>query len=237
MNSPEGLNPGDHDPDRGPEIERLQPGEIDLTGMTPQDGDLLDVIGDALIEAQGSGGEVPEWGARALARYLANRHEGPPGALHHFAVTGRIDATAMFEELADLWAVSERPRNIEASVNWLGTWLLAEQRRQRAAAESSYSETTQALIAEHGNAYAAFLTLPDVTEATAPQTFHEAFICSYDHIDQVVADAVEGLDLERELEESRIDHFASIDPAKVLRMTREAFDLVYYKGRWYRFDK
>src|SRR5690349_8882847 len=95
------TNP-DRDPDT-PESERLWPGEIDLTGVVEQEDSLRDVIGDAFYEAEQSGGEVPEWGARTLARALADRLDNPQiGALHHFAVTGKSDKEAIGLELARL---------------------------------------------------------------------------------------------------------------------------------------
>lgn len=86
-----------------PEPERLSPGEIDLTGCVEQEDDLRDVIGDALVESQAADGELPEWGARTLARALANRRDDPiSGALHQFAVTGRVDKDTILRELGEL---------------------------------------------------------------------------------------------------------------------------------------
>lgn len=87
----------------GPDREQLGPDEIDLTGSVPQDHSLRDVIGDAIAEARASGGEVPEWGARAIARYFANRIGDLGSSLHHFAVTGRTRADRMSVELAGLY--------------------------------------------------------------------------------------------------------------------------------------
>jgi hypothetical protein len=109
---------------RGPKDERLHPAEIDMTGVIPQDDVLADVIGDAIGEAEAGNGEVPEWGARTLARALANERDDPlSGALHHFAVTGRVDPEAMAQELADLYqrATDEQ---IREWVNWLGTYVI-----------------------------------------------------------------------------------------------------------------
>ena len=62
--------PGPEPPEK-PDREQIGDEEIDLTGVVDQTDSLKDVIGDAIIEA-GSDGEVPEWGARAMARLLAN---------------------------------------------------------------------------------------------------------------------------------------------------------------------
>lgn len=108
----------------GPENERLWPGEIDLTGATRQDDALADVIGDAIAEAEADRSEVPEWGARTLARALANERDDPlSGALHHFAVTGHVDAEAMARELADLYEATT-DEQIREWINWLGTYVI-----------------------------------------------------------------------------------------------------------------
>jgi hypothetical protein len=117
-------DPGDdHDRDI-PELERLWPGEIDMTGVVRQDDALVDVIGDAIGEAEAEGGEVPEWGARTLARALANERDDPQsGALHHFAVTGRVDPGAISRELADIYERVD-DEEIREWINWLGTYII-----------------------------------------------------------------------------------------------------------------
>ncbi|MEP9385218.1 hypothetical protein [Nocardioides sp. KR10-350] len=82
-----------------PAAERLPELEIDLTGVNRDPSPLFDAISDALIEAQANGGEIPEWGARVLARYLANNLDASGSALHHFAVTGRADLSRLAHEL------------------------------------------------------------------------------------------------------------------------------------------
>ncbi|GAB3172284.1 hypothetical protein GCM10027059_41790 [Myceligenerans halotolerans] len=92
--------PPHDEPDDIPERERLWPGEIDLTGSVAQDDALVDVIYDAMSEVDGTEDPVPEWGARTLARALANQLREPQaGALHHFAVTGRVNREAMGTEM------------------------------------------------------------------------------------------------------------------------------------------
>ena len=114
-------NPEDRDI---PEQERLWPGQIDMTGVVEQDDALRDVIGDAIYEAEESGGEVPEWGARTLARALANQLQNPQsGALHHFAVTGRVDKEAIGVELAGIYEGTP-DEEVKEWVNWLGTYIV-----------------------------------------------------------------------------------------------------------------
>jgi len=117
-------NPDDDRERNIPELERFYAGEIDLTGVVRQDDALVDVIGDAIGEAEDGDGEVPEWGARTLARALANERDDPlSGALHHFAVTGRADTGAISRELAELYAVTA-DEEIKTWVAWLSVYIV-----------------------------------------------------------------------------------------------------------------
>lgn len=125
----------------GPERERLLPGEIDLTGVVQQPDDLRDVIADALIEARAAGGEIPDWGARAIARALANRiGELDSPALHTFAAVGRV-RDAIGAELAAIYASPDSPPEIREWINYLGTYLINRAvRTDRAATERTSPE-------------------------------------------------------------------------------------------------
>lgn len=116
------TNPNDRDRNI-PDLERLHPGEIDLTGVIRQDDALNDVIGDAISEIDPDGGELPEWGARPLARALANERKDPTtGALHHFAATGRMNREAMVRELAAIARDTHDPQILDWIV-WLGSYV------------------------------------------------------------------------------------------------------------------
>lgn len=108
----------------GPERERLEPWETDLTGAVPQDDSQRDVINDAILEAQASGGEVPEWGARTIARSLANRIGGHDSHLHQFAVTGHGEPDRISPELAQLYSAATTSEEERGWINWLGTYLI-----------------------------------------------------------------------------------------------------------------
>lgn len=228
------------EPSDQPEREQIPAYEIDLTGVVRQTNSLTEVIIDAIVEA-GDDGEVPEWGARAIARYLANLQEDRTTALHHFAVTGRIDIEAMGTELAELWRVHSRREFTADAINRLGTYLIAAHHAEREQREASYSPELQALIAEHGAAFRAYLTLPDVS-ASAPLadlrvSFHEHYATAYDSPEDLVAEVVTSLGLDRQLAESDVDHFAGIDPVKVLRLAYETYTVVPMGGRYYCFWK
>ena len=117
-------NPHDRDRDV-PDREQLWPGEVDLTGAVEQDDVLADVIGDAIREAVHDSTEVPEWGARTLARALADEQaDRISGGLHHFAVTGRVNKEALSRELSELYQTTDRS-DIREWVNWLGSYVRA----------------------------------------------------------------------------------------------------------------
>lgn len=143
----EGLPPRNPDEEpHGHEGERLWPGEIDLTGVVRQDDDLADVIGDAIGEAEGNAGELPDWGARTLARALANERDDPlDGALHRFAVTGQAEPEAIAHELADLYERTD-DAEIREWVNWLGTYVIRMPDRE---SHPPSIETRQSSVPEH----------------------------------------------------------------------------------------
>lgn len=133
-----------HSPDdepRGPDAEQLSPGEIDLTGVVEQEDALRDVISDAIVEAEAAGTEVPAWGARTLARALANRVGTPVSALHQFAVTGEANREAMARELATLYANTADDETQEW-INWLGTYVIRLGDEQPSAGRSDTEAAT-----------------------------------------------------------------------------------------------
>lgn len=126
----------------GPDHDRLDPGEIDLTGATRQDESLADVIGDAIGEAESGNGEMPDWGARTLARALANERGDPlSGALHHYAVTGRADPEAIARELAELYQATA-DEQIREWINWLGTYVIRLSDEPTSTEQTSHPEVT-----------------------------------------------------------------------------------------------
>lgn len=122
MTNHEHPSPEDRHP-VGPERERLQPSEIDFTGAVEQHDDMLDLIGDAIVEARSSGGEIPDWGARAIARLLADGLE-PGSALHHFAATGRTDLDAINAETMPIYSDSATPADVKQWIDYLGAFLI-----------------------------------------------------------------------------------------------------------------
>lgn len=110
----------EHNPD-------LEAGDIDLSGATDQPDDLRDVIGDAIVEARKASGEVPEWGARAIARALANLQRAHPyevSALNQFAATGTGDAEQITVEAMHFYTEPDATPEVMEWINYLGTYLI-----------------------------------------------------------------------------------------------------------------
>ena len=236
----------------GPEDERLWPGEIDLTGVVRQDDALADVIGDAIGEAEVGNGEVPEWGARTLARALANERDDPmSGALHHFAVTGQADPEAIARELADLYQTTTDDE-IREWVNWLGTYVI---RLSNASAEApGPHETSQPGddpdtpqieqgLREHGDAFRAYLQLPDIDRDRDDllTTFQEFYVGNYTSMDALLDELTEVRDWERALDKFAgrwgIDGLVALDRDKVEHVARLTWDIVEIGGRFHVFTK
>lgn len=136
----------------GPERERLEPWEIDLTGAVTQDDSLRDVINDAILEAQGTGGEVPEWGARTIARYLANQVGGHDSHLHQFAVTGHAEPDQISRELAELYNADSTSEEERGWIDWLGTYLLNRPATPTAAGERELADPAASDVPITGSA-------------------------------------------------------------------------------------
>lgn len=242
----------------GPPRERLEPGEIDLTGVVRQDADLRDVIGDAIVEARAADGELPEWGARAVARILANQRPGTTPGLHGFAATGRGEYEAIATELSLLLADPDLPVEAEEWINRLGTYLIAQNRAERVTeTRVVHSPELVRLIEEKGPAFEAFLKFPDITRfhrTTDPDSpdehgeageggpelvelFDQVYVGSFATLDDLVEDVIATLELRTLLEEAALGQFADIDPDKVIAMAREHWDIIAHHGRYYLFNK
>jgi len=236
----------------GPEDERLWPGEIDLTGVVRQDDALADVIGDAIGEAEGGNGEVPEWGARTLARALANERDDPmSGALHHFAVTGQADPEAIARELADLYQTTTDDE-IREWVNWLGTYVIrlsdgsaeppGSEESSQPADEPDTPQIEQGLR-EHGDAFRAYLQLPDVDPGRDDllQTFHEFYIGAFDSMHALLEELTEIREWQRAIDEAArrggFEEFITLEQAKIEAVARVTWDIIEIGGKLHVFSK
>lgn len=228
------MNGEPRNPDQ-PAHERLHDSEIDLTGVVEQTESLMTVIADAIIEA-GDDREVPDWGARVMARYLANRLAEPNSALHHFAVTGHADYARIGKELADLWT---SPRDDFASevINRLGTYLVNERQQIQMKRQDNYSEHVRERIRELGPAFAAFLTLPDIDPTDAEESFHQCYYGACPSVADIIAMVADGLEIWARIDEAMLTDLVSPDPRQLLLLAVERWDIVALGGTYYLFEK
>lgn len=230
--------PEDHDHEPVSRASENEPTE----SVGHPDG-LTAIIGEAIAEA-GPDGEVPDWGARAMARYLATILGEPGSALNDFAGTAQIDYRRLDAELATLWQEHAETELTSEVINRLGTYLIAARRGtgqslppQPNGSQPGRSETLQRLIAEHGPAFEAFLKLPDVTEETAASSFFESYYGSFAALDAVVQHLIDDLDLWQQLEDAGLAHLASPDPDRLLYLARQRWDIIAHHGHFYLFEK
>jgi hypothetical protein len=236
-------NPDD-DRDRGvPELERLDVAEIDLTGVVRQDDALADVIGDAILEAESHSGVLPEWGARTLARALANERGDPlSGALHHFAVTGRADPDAMARELADLHkrAIDEE---LQERANWLATYVPHVSDAAGESSDAPINPRVAAGLREHGDAFQAFLRLPDVQQDddNLLGSFQDFYIGSYASMRELLNQLTEtkkGMAaIANVARDWGLEEFVTLDERALVHAVHATWDIVKFRGHLHVFMK
>ena len=171
-----------------------------------------------------------------MARYLANRLSEPNSALHHYAVTGRIDYESLGREMADLW-LGPRDDFTSEVISRLGTYLLAKRHTATLQKQQDYSPEVRERIRELGPAYAAFLTLHDVDPETAETTFHECYYGSMGSLGEIVEAVADGMEVWRLIDEASLGHLVSPDPHRLLLLATERWDIVSYQNRYYLFEK
>jgi len=218
-----------------PDRERVPDDELDLTGVVDQPRTLRRVIRQAIIEAQGGNG-IPPWGARVMARYLANQLSDRASALHHYAVTGRITPEAIMIELGGLLDTPQ-PAFTTDVIAHLAAYMRAADQRQRKQREAAYSDHMQALIAELGPAFAAFLTLSDINESGARDHFNKVFYGAYLTVEEIAEDVADGLDVLQRIEDAGLSDVASPDTDLLLELAARRWDIVHYDNHFYLFEK
>lgn len=225
------FDPTGSQPER-PEHERMPDDEIDLTGAVEQPASLIDVIGDAVVEA-GEGGEVPDWGARVMARYLANIIGGADSGLHHFAVTANGDHDKMLDELGELWEQYSGDEFVGEIINRLGTYLIATERDARCSKSPAVAEEPD----DASLARQAFLELPDVTTETSDADFQESYYRSFPSLEAVAQHVAGSHEVWELLEATGLSHVASPDARLLLSLAHQRWDIVGHQGRFYLFEK
>ncbi|KXP06898.1 hypothetical protein [Tsukamurella tyrosinosolvens] len=229
------TNPEQH-PDQ-PDRERIPDNELDLTGVIDQPDLLHEVIYRAIASTDPRD-EVPAWGARAMARYLANLlPDRDASALHTFAATGAAAYDRLRHEIRHLRSEAESGDTIGIAM-WLGSYLRSAEVDDRRETEASYPVELRRSINELGPAFAAFLLLPDVPSTQdARDLFQNAYFATYDSLDAIAVQVVEDLDLAKTLAESGVAGIASLDIRKVLELALMRWDIVPYEGKYYLFEK
>jgi hypothetical protein len=257
----------DHNDHLGPDRENLPPGEIDLTGHAqhrrpdtdtgpaptardvhvdeaPIGGTALEKVAHYLRhgcgEADERGQPISDEDARAIATLLAPV-AGPSSAMAIFAETGQVDVRALATECLRLGGRVWRTPEVAEWLPRLDAWLSANRSGQLASEVTS--PQVELGLAEHGDAFRAYLLLPDVDAGAGDLlvTFAEFYIGTYPHMDALLDDLTEVRDWEAAISELAarhgIDDLVSLDRAKVALVARETWDIVEVSGRLYVFTK
>jgi hypothetical protein len=253
-------------PDRlGPDHENLPPGEIDLTGHAqhrrpdtdtgpaptagdvdeaPIGGTALEKVAHYLRHACGEAGErgqpISDEDARAIATLLTPL-AGPSSAMAVFAETGEVDLAALATECRRLEDRTWRTPQVAEWLPRLEGWLSANRSGHRSG--DATSPQVEQGLADHGDAFRAYLHLPDVDQSADDLvvTFGEFYIGTYPHMDALLDELTEVRDWEAAIGELAarhgIDELVSLDRTKVELVARETWDIVDVGGRLYVFTK
>ncbi|MFT4011303.1 MAG: hypothetical protein QM655_14810 [Nocardioidaceae bacterium] len=108
-----------------PSWDRLNDGELDYTGAVPQRELLEATIRRALVEAD-QAGRLPTWGARAMARHLADHLDPEPSAMHRLAITGGGVISDLLNEAAGIALSPDCPDHLKACANAIGGYIHQE---------------------------------------------------------------------------------------------------------------
>lgn len=233
-------------------------GEIDLTGLTQRPEQLTEVINDAFVEAEATGGELPEWGARAVAQSLADRSDAPTPALHEFALTGKGNLETVSIEAMPIYNQPGCPPSIRKQIDYLLTFVLNRPEQggahsgapadqaQETTADLDYAELPPLAaegIKEYGDAFRAFLRLPDIKpdDESLIDNYHEWFVGKFYGIDELLAALTEIESWEAQVnqlaERLGIIGFVTLDRDGIEAHVRDTWDVVEHNGALYVFDK
>jgi hypothetical protein len=226
-----------HDRNRRiPAREKLESGEIDLTGSVPQPDALADVIFDAITEAGGVGEKIPDWGAGVIARELANRIP-VPGTLHHYAVTGNVDHLGLARELAIHAQFGDA--QTKELCDLLGLYLI----KQPAGRPGHPADTAPAVergLQEHGSPFWAYLQLhPGEAPDDVVERFNDFHMGSFASLNDVADELTEIKEMKQAIKEAEerwgFGDFVKFDQERLERTIRATWDVVEFDGKFHVF--
>lgn len=219
----------------------------ELPALPARAVDLANIIGDAFDEADASGGELTEWGARAIARSLADQYNEPNPVLERFADTGESDLEAISREAMPIYNQPSCSAWMKQQIDYLLTFLLDRARSTPAESKDTSEQTLspQAIegINQHGDAFRAFLELPDINQndPNLLDSFHEFFVGRFASIDHLLDSLTEIALWEREIDALADRHgipgYISLDMEAIKAHVRDTWDIVSYRGALYAFEK
>lgn len=214
-----------------------------------QSVELSSIIDEAFAEAEASGGELPELSARAVAQSLADQYDVP--ALRAFAESGDGDLEAISLEAMPIYNQPNCPPSVSRQIDYLLTFLLNRSRSTVAPATPATRELTDTPLsphvseglAEHGDAFRAFLTLPDIDpdDPNVLDSFHEFYVGHFSTFESLLDGLTEIRLWERETEALADRHGIPgdirLDMEAIEAHVRDTWDVVSYRGTLYVFDK
>lgn len=229
------------------------PERLDTPDLPEQPVELSDVIDDAFAQAEASGGELPEWGARAIAQSLADQQNEPTPALRAFAESGEGDLEEISREAIPIYNQAGSSPSVKRQIDYLLTFLLDRGRPAATpaptgtgtseTADEPHSAQAAEGIYQHGDAFRAFLELKDVDEddPSLLDNFREFYVGGFASFDALMSGLTD-IDLwKREIdalaEELGIPGYVMLDMAALETHTLETWDIVPYNGAFYAFDK
>lgn len=193
---------------------------------------------EAFSEADERGEEISREDARAIATLLAPI-AGTDSAMRRFADTGEVDDEQLRLECQQLSARTWRTPEALEWLSRLGRHLDLPSGR----AEEVLPRQAQRGLDEFGDAFAAYLRLPDVhaDQDDLIDKFHEFHAASFSSMTTLIENLTEVLRWEHALDaladQWGIQGLVALDRGKVEAMARAHWDIVELNGRFHAFNR
>lgn len=235
-----------------PERQQTMPDPAEQSQVPPcgEPRGLADVIADALAQAEAIGSEIPEWGARAIARSLAARIDTPTPSLNDFDLTADADLKDISREVMPLYNEPDCSDGVKRQIDYLLTFLLRRQHPLKVSTAGGDTITSRQLterahegIRLYGDAFRAFLKLPDIS-VDAPallETFDECYIDRFASMDDLLDSLTERNDwqsaVDRLADQLGIAGYITLDQEGIAAHARDTWDIVRHGDALYVFEK